>query len=93
MTLQQLYITLFLYFLVIQFPLVCSATIDIDTVIDDTIFAVVLACSIVLDSSIVINGSNYRKFIRRKRKQVQTILDELGPYQVRRSYRMYYDRF
>ena len=47
MTWQQLYITLILYFLVIQFPLVCSATIDIDTVIDDTIFAVVLACSIV----------------------------------------------
>ena len=76
------YITLILYFLVIQFPLVCSATIDIDAVIDDTIFAVVLACSIVVDSSILFNGLNSRRFVRRKRKQVQTIFDELGPYQV-----------
>ena len=79
MTLRQIYITLILYCLVIQFPLVCSATIDIDTAIDDTIFAVVLACSVVVDSSIYINGLASRKFVRRKRRKVQTIFDELGP--------------
>ena len=85
MTWQQLYITLVLYFIVVLLPFACSAATDIDIVIDDTIFAVVLACSVVVDYSICINGLRSRRFVRRKRKQVQTIFDELSPYLVRRS--------
>ena len=65
--------------------MVCSAATDIDLVIDDTIFSVVLACSIVVDSSIFINGLRSRRFVWRKRKRVQTIFDEVEPYQVRKG--------
>ena len=84
----QLYTALVLYCLLLLFPVACSNTLDIDAIIDDTVCSVTLASSVVVDATILITGLRSRRFVPRKRKCVEVIFKELGPYHVRRSYRM-----
>ena len=88
MMIWQLYTALVLYCLLLLFPVACSNTLDIDAIIDDTIFCVTLASSVVVDATILITGLRSRRFVQRKRKCVDVIFKEIGPYHVRRSYRM-----
>ena len=85
----QMYTALIIYCLLLIVPVARSSSIeDIDGVIDDALASVALVASVVLESNFLFYGSRSRIFVRRKRKFVKTIFEELGPYHVRRSYRM-----
>ena len=87
MTTWALCIALLIYSLLISLPVAYAHPPDIDTLLDDTLLFVALASSVVCNSVQFIS-SKPRIFVRRKRRCVKNIFQELGPYHVRRAYCM-----
>ena len=86
-----LYSVFILYCIIISFPVIYASS-DADTFINDSLFAIVLASSTVLDC-VSDYGFGSRNHVKRKRRTVRTIFDELGAYYVQRNYRMKEDTF
>ena len=87
----QVYYAVMLY-CIIKILLVVCANPDVDTFVDDSLLAIVLASSCVLDC---VNEFSFgsRQFIPRKRRHIYQIFLELGPYYVINNYRMKEETF
>ena len=75
----QLYTALIAYSILVFLPITSAISTNISTILDDGIVAVVVASSVVLDSCYIMGNWNSRTFVRRRRKCVQQIFNELGP--------------
>ena len=78
MTITSVYIALLVYLILILLPVVHAASSNIDVFVDDSILAVVLAASTAVDCSLDLFINAHRISIRRERKYVTKIFEELG---------------
>ena len=93
MTITSVYIALLVYLIPILLPVVHVASSNIDVFVDNSILACVLAASTAVDCSLDLLVNAHMMSIRRERKYVTKIFEELGPCNVRRNYRMTADTF
>ena len=70
-------------------------TVEDDQFIDDSIVLVMMSCAALLEvyHNMTDEEKQFKSFVRRKRRCVSDIFKELGPYWVKRSYRMTEDEF
>ena len=83
-------ISLYLLVISVILPLSCGSLIESTGNVDDSLVLIAMSCATLLEAAsyVIDEGKHHRRFVRRKRKCVSNIFDELGPTFTKRSYRI-----
>ena len=85
------FLLIYIFLAAVVVPVALAEPDEVCNLVNDSILHIILSSYTVFDiisDDLLFDSITRRRFIRRKRKSVSDIFSELGPYYVRRAYRM-----